>query len=550
MPEPLQWKNHRLHLLKIFQPTPLPYPGIMKKIALSLSLSLYTSLYVCAQQVVRLYNGPAPGSESWKYPERADTISGTDMVFVSNVTDPSLTIYKAKRPNGTAVIVCPGGAFRGLAIQHEGVAVAEWLNSKGITALVLKYRLVNAGPDFDPQFMQDMQSGNSARIDSINMPYVPLAVADGREAVRYARRHAAELGIEPDRIGMIGFSAGGTVVASVAQTYDRESRPDFVAPVYAYTPAILGAAVPQSAPPMFLALAGDDPIAMGNPDLYKKWRDAGRKAEIHVYSTGGHGFGLRKQGLPSDSWIIDFEAWLELQNLLTTPENAISRARFAPAQLAAWKEQGETRLRTDWPWLQRYAAANRQLPAPKKNEKRVVFMGNSITEFWSTTDPDFFAGKPYINRGISGQTTPQMLLRFRQDVIDLKPAVVVIKAGINDIAENTGPTTLEATFGNIASMAELAKANGIRVVLCSVLPAYDFPWSPGMEPAEKVLRLNAMLKSYAQKNNLVWVDYHTAMKDARNGLPKALADDGVHPNLAGYKVMEPMVEKAIAEALK
>ncbi|MCC6281144.1 MAG: alpha/beta hydrolase fold domain-containing protein [Saprospiraceae bacterium] len=523
---------------------------MMKKIALILPLTIGALFVVHAQQTVRLYNGPAPGSESWKNPERTDTIPGANVVFVSNITDPTLTIYKAKKPNGTAVIVCPGGAFRGLAIQHEGHAVAEWLNSKGITALVLKYRVVNAPPGFDPQFMQDMQTGNSARIDSINMPFVPLAVADGHEAVRYTRRHAAELGIEPNRIGMIGFSAGGTLIASVAQTYNRESRPDFVAPIYAYTPAILGAAVPQSAPPMFLAMAGDDPIAFGNPDLYKKWRDAGRKAEIHVYSSGGHGFGLRKQGLPSDSWIIDFETWLDMQNLLVTPENATSRARFEPAQLAAWKEQGEARRLNDWPWLQRYAEDNKKLPTLKNGEKRVVFMGNSITEFWSDTDSAFFAGKPYINRGISGQTTPQMLLRFRQDVIDLKPAVVVIKAGINDIAGNTGPTTLEATLGNIASMAELAKANGIRVVLCSVLPAYDFPWSPGMEPAEKVVRLNAMLKTYARKNNCVWVDYHSAMKDARNGLPKELADDGVHPNLAGYKVMEPMVEKAIAEALK
>ncbi len=522
----------------------------MKKTIILSALMLIFGILTKAQQVARLYEGPAPGSENWKYPERSDTIPGANLVFVSNVTDPTLTIYKAKRPNGTAVIVCPGGAFRGLAIQHEGVDIAKWLNSKGITALVLKYRLVNAAPDYDPQFSQDMQSGNSARIDSINMPYVPLAVADGREAVRYTRRHAAELGIEPDRIGMIGFSAGGTVIASVAQTYDRESRPDFVAPIYAYTPAILGAAVPQNAPPMFLALAGDDPIAFGNPDLYKKWRDAGRKAEIHVYSKGGHGFGLRKQGLPSDSWIIDFEAWLDMQNLLITSEDVTYRARFAPVQLAAWKEQGEIRMRSDWPWLERYATDNQKLPAPKRGEKRVVFMGNSITEFWSDVDSAFFAGKPYINRGISGQTTPQMLLRFRQDVIDLKPAVVVIKAGINDIAENTGPTTLEATLGNIASMVELAKAHGIRVVLCSVLPAYDFPWSPGMEPAEKVVRLNAMLKAYAKQNNCVWVDYHSAMKDARNGLPKALADDGVHPNLAGYKVMGPMVEKAIIEALK
>lgn len=503
-----------------------------------------------APSVVRLYEGRAPGSENWKFSERTDSIPGANMVFVTNVVDPTLTIYKPAKPNGTAVIVCPGGAFRGLAIDHEGRAVAEWFNGKGVTALVLKYRVVNGPTGFDPGLIQDLQSNNFARIDSINMPYVPLAVADGREAVRYARRNAAALGIAPDRIGMIGFSAGGTVVASVAQTYDSESRPDFVAPIYAYTNAILGGAVLQSAPPMFLALAGDDPIANGNPDLYKKWRDAGRPAELHVYRSGGHGFGLRKQGLPSDAWIGHLEAWLDAQYLLVTPEVAKSRSKISPAQLAQWKEEGEARARNDWAWLKRYEADNQRIGSPKPGEKRVVFMGNSITEGWSRMDPSFFEGKPYINRGISGQTTPQMLIRFRPDVIDLKPAVVVIKAGINDIAENTGPISLETTFGNLVSMAELAKANGIRVVLCSVLPAYDFPWRPGMAPAEKVVRLNAMLKKYAQQNACVWLDYHSAMKDGRNGLSKALAEDGVHPTLEGYKIMEPMVEKAIAQALK
>ncbi|HOY07851.1 MAG TPA: GDSL-type esterase/lipase family protein [Saprospiraceae bacterium] len=503
-----------------------------------------------AQQVVRLYEGRAPGSENWKYPERTDTIPGENMLFASNITDPTLTIYKAKGSTGVAMIVCPGGAFRGLAIQHEGADVATWLNSKGITALVLKYRVLNAPPDYDRGLWQDVQNSNFARVDSINMPIVPLAVADGKEAVRYARKHAAELGIDADRIGMIGFSAGGTLIASVAQTYDADSRPDFVAPIYAYTGAILGGAVRAYAPPMFLACAADDPIAAGNPDLYQKWHEAGVNAELHVYANGGHGFGIRRQGLASDMWIEDFESWLDLHNLTVTKQSAKWRAGIAPAMLAQWKVEGEQRMQNDWPWLHRYEAANHALPKPKSGEKRVVFMGNSITEFWSTTDSAFFAGKPYVNRGISGQTTPQMLLRFRQDVIDLKPAVVVIKAGINDIAENTGPTTLETTFGNIASMAELAKANGIRVVLCSVLPAYDFPWSPGMKPAEKVVQLNALIKKYAQKNGCIWVDYHSAMKDERNGLPLSLADDGVHPSLAGYKIMEGMIEKAIAEALK
>ncbi len=190
------------------------------------------------------------------------------------------------------------------------------------------------------------------------------------------------------------------------------------------------------------------------------------------------------------------------------------------------------------------------LKAPAPNEKRVVFMGNSITEGWKRADSAFFAGRPYYDRGISGQTTPQMLVRFRPDVIDLKPAVVVILAGINDIAQNTGPMTLEQTFGNIVSMAELAKTNGIQVVLCSVLPAFDFPWRPGLQPAEKVVKLNAMLKDYASKKNLVYVDYFSAMADGRNGLKAEYTYDGVHPTLAGYKVMAPLAEKGIAAAFK
>lgn len=205
---------------------------------------------------------------------------------------------------------------------------------------------------------------------------------------------------------------------------------------------------------------------------------------------------------------------------------------------------------TDWANLKAYDADNAKLPAPAPGEKRVVFMGNSITFGWQITDPDFFKGKPYIDRGISGQTTPQMLVRFRQDVINLKPAVVIILAGINDIAENNGPTKLEDVFGNIVSMAELAKANKIKVVLSSVLPAFDFPWRKGLEPAPKVKRLNEMLKAYAEKTNTVYVDYYTAVVDDKGGMQADLATDGVHPNLKGYKIMEPLAEKGIAEALK
>ncbi|WP_222431599.1 SGNH/GDSL hydrolase family protein [Mucilaginibacter achroorhodeus] len=217
---------------------------------------------------------------------------------------------------------------------------------------------------------------------------------------------------------------------------------------------------------------------------------------------------------------------------------------------ANFQKMIEERVHKDWPWLKRYEEDNAKLPAPAAGEKRVVFMGNSITEGWINTDPDFFKGKPYVNRGIGGQTTPQMLVRFREDVINLKPKVVVILAGINDIAENTGPSKIENVAGNIFSMAELAKFAGIKVVLSSVIPAKGFPWHPGLDPREPIMKLNTMLKEYAAKNHLGYIDYYSAMVGPEKELRKELCVDGVHPNMAGYKVMEPLAEIEIKKALK
>jgi lysophospholipase L1-like esterase len=201
----------------------------------------------------------------------------------------------------------------------------------------------------------------------------------------------------------------------------------------------------------------------------------------------------------------------------------------------------------DWADLNRYGQANRDLPEPLKGENRVVFMGNSITDAWTA---DFFENRPYFNRGISGQTTPQMLLRFRADVINLKPKVVVILAGVNDIAGNTGPSTLEMITDNIASMCQLATANHIKVILCSVLPANNFPWSPGIQPADIIIELNRRYKEYADKNGHIYLDYYSSMADAEKGLKSVYAADAVHPNEEGYKVMGPLVEKAIKKALQ
>ncbi|WP_299799447.1 SGNH/GDSL hydrolase family protein [uncultured Maribacter sp.] len=203
----------------------------------------------------------------------------------------------------------------------------------------------------------------------------------------------------------------------------------------------------------------------------------------------------------------------------------------------------------DWADLNRFKEANSTIPELQDNEDRIVFMGNSITIGWLNKRPEFFEGKPYINRGISGQTTPQMLLRFRQDVINLNPKVVTILAGTNDIAGNTGPSTLEMIMDNIKGMVELAHANGIKVILSSTLPAYDYPWKPGLEPSGKIIALNKMIKEYADANGHIYLDYFSAMVDERNGLPKKYAEDEVHPTVDGYKVMEPLVEAAITDAL-
>jgi lysophospholipase L1-like esterase len=247
----------------------------------------------------------------------------------------------------------------------------------------------------------------------------------------------------------------------------------------------------------------------------------------------------------------------------TTAPAPAAQSQIPPDQVAAWeqltpyqKSQLE-RTYNDWAFLAKFREADASLPPVSPTETRVVFMGDSITEGWgmkaTLTSPargKFFPGKPYINRGISGQTTPQMLVRFRQDVVLLKPKVVVLLAGTNDIAENTGKESLEEIGNNIVSMSEIARANGIRVVLCSVLPASDFNWHKGLEPAPKIKALNAWMKDYAAKNGFVYVDYYSPMANSEGGLKAELSPDGVHPNKAGYDLMAPLAEAGIAEALK
>lgn len=205
-------------------------------------------------------------------------------------------------------------------------------------------------------------------------------------------------------------------------------------------------------------------------------------------------------------------------------------------------------MHIDWPNMTHYDAQNKQIDL-ENNRGRVVFMGNSITQGWEQFMPKMFDNNTYINRGIGGQTTPQMLLRFRQDVIALQPKIVVILAGTNDIAGNTPLKDLETVAGHIFSMAELAHAHGIKVILCSVIPAADYPWRSGKSPEKKIPKLNSMIQDYCSENNFYYLDYFSAMTDGKNGLIESYGYDGVHPNEKGYLVMTKLVEKAINDLL-
>ena len=217
-----------------------------------------------------------------------------------------------------------------------------------------------------------------------------------------------------------------------------------------------------------------------------------------------------------------------------------------PCSMEQPSERGTVFAR-DFAQLCQYRAQNAEW-MKAGNAARVVFMGDSITEFWGQKDAAFFTnGK--VDRGISGQTTSQMLLRFRQDVIELHPQAVHIMAGTNDVAGNTGPATLEQVEGNLASMAELAKAHGIRVILASVPPAAHFPWRPGMQTVPTIQALNRWIKDYAARHGFTYVDYYGAMATPEGGMRAGLAEDGVHPTREGYKVMEPLAEAAIQAVL-
>ena len=290
----------------------------MKK--LFVSLYCFVTFYSWGQTVIPLYNGVAPGSENWNWTEREIKVDIGTIVF--DVSSPSLTAFLPSKPNGTAVIIAPGGAFHALAYNLEGTEVAKRLNEKGITAFVLKYRLVHDDPVHPENGIGAlMATKNFKKLDSLNAPVVPLALQDGLTAVKYVRQHAGDYKIDPDKIGFMGFSAGGTVTMSVVYNATDDNRPNFVAPIYTYEGAIIGSTVPSVKTPIFIAASSDDDLGLATHSvhIYQRWFDAKQPAELHMYERGKHGFGTKKQDLPVDSWMDRFSDWLQMQGLLKNP---------------------------------------------------------------------------------------------------------------------------------------------------------------------------------------------------------------------------------------
>ena len=271
-----------------------------------------------AQEVIPLYPGVPPGSTETNYPEKAYFSHVWDTEVVTNVTKPTLTVYKPSggSGNGNGVVICPGGGFMALSITSEGIDVAKWLTARGMTAFVLKYRVAHTDGDATEEF-QKLSQDRKKLVELIGNT-VPLSVADGIAAVAYVRKHASESGLTADRVGIIGFSAGGTLAAAAGLTYTPESRPAFIAPIYAAAARLRDRPVPADAPPLFVAAATDDNLGLApdSVDLYSRWMAAHKSAELHMYAKGGHGFGMRKQGLPSDHWIDRFTDWLQMQGWL------------------------------------------------------------------------------------------------------------------------------------------------------------------------------------------------------------------------------------------
>ncbi len=286
----------------------------------TVSAVIFLTGIATAQQVIPLYPGTPPGSAAETYPEKQYFSKAWNTEVVSNVTKPTLTVFKPspEAKNVTAIVICPGGGFMALSINSEGNDVAKYLVAKGVTAFVLKYRLAHTGDDATQEFITLFS--DREKFQAMRDKVQPLAAADGLAAVSYVRQHASEFGVSADRVGIVGFSAGGAVASEVAFHYQPESRPAFAAPIYAGR-MLKDDPAPADAPPMFIAAASDDQLGLApySVKLYMAWTTAHKSAELHLYAKGGHGFGMRHQDLPVDHWIDRFAEWLALEGFLTKP---------------------------------------------------------------------------------------------------------------------------------------------------------------------------------------------------------------------------------------
>lgn len=513
-----------------------------------MQMLVFTSVTVLAQEkIIQLKQSLPLVQQNCNLEETViNSIPGKRIVY--NVSQPSLIHFPADNNlSGTSVIIAPGGALQILSIDNEGVDVARYLNKQGVDAFVLKYSLLRTHEDPFSELQENFFSSETKR-DSMISEIIPYAMSDGLNAIAYVRENAADLRLNPNRIGFMGFSAGGTVAMSVAYNCNEVNRPNYIAAVYPWIGAIKGT-VPDANTPAFIAVSNDDHLKLvpHTLEIFNEWNNANQPVELHVFGKGGHGFGLDKNYNPTDGWIEQFVAWLGAEGFLWPEDTNGYFANFTYKDYLKMQESQQELLKTDWGNLNRYGEENtKQLE--KSVSKRIIFYGNSITDNWARFDEDFFEKNNFIGRGIGGQTTSQMLVRFRQDVVNLKPEAFVILAGTNDIAENTGPISIENIMGNIVSMVEIAKANQIKSILCSVLPVYQYSWNKEIEPVDKIKELNRMIKQYAADNNIPYVDYYSVFVTPNGGFDEKYSPDGVHPNLEGYKIMERIISTAIVNA--
>ena len=279
------------------------------KTILAFTFLVMTSSIISAQTKIVLPH-KTPTNIKWETGEKAYYSDIWENQVVTNVATPTMELFQPKNPNGTSVIIAPGGGLYALSINSEGTDVAKWLNEKGITAFVLKYRLVPTGADGVQEITEEGNT-NPQKIGERVAPVLPLSIADGLSAIRYIRLNAASLKLDPNKIGFMGFSAGGAVTMGVTYNYSPESRPNFIVPVYPWTTVLPVQPAPKDAPPMLVICASDDPLdlASGSIELYSSWLKIKKPVGLHMYAKGGHGFGMKKQGLPSDCWIQLFYDW-------------------------------------------------------------------------------------------------------------------------------------------------------------------------------------------------------------------------------------------------